>query len=169
MPQWPLGIVCDSTQFFSVQNMSCSYKGKLSWEATYNEQKQLYDWSSSLHNPFLLEHHPQLISLCDCGELYCFTGASLHITRLISEFVTWWQWEVDEMKEEDVFSLETKKRKGIICEERCKVSTYYLTSSVSMEMCRMCSDSSQYAGDPWCGPLAMTDLPLCTTIKITNK
>ena len=24
MPQWPLGIVCGSTQFFSVQNMSCS-------------------------------------------------------------------------------------------------------------------------------------------------
>ena len=48
---------------------------------------------------------------------------------------------------------------------RCKVQR----SSVSMEMCRMCSDSSQYAGDPWCGPLAMTDLPLCTTIKITNK
>ena len=35
MPQRPLGIVCSSTQFFSVQNMSCSYIVQLNIKYLY--------------------------------------------------------------------------------------------------------------------------------------
>ena len=52
-----------------------------------------------------------------------YREASLHVTRLISEFVTWWQGEVRDAREDEVFILETKKRE---CECERKVARYLL-------------------------------------------